>query len=93
MNYNGTATIKYTIYRFDSLDNEYDIELTIYGSSSFTKGRMNCSMKDSFPDDSEVIIHCMRDSLGKEWHIDDLEDYEYRNIIDDLDDTVREKLG
>ena len=93
MNYNGTATIKYTVYRFDSLDNENEIELTISGSSSFAKGRTcNCSMEDSYPDEGETIIDSMRDNAGMVWCVDDLMDHEYRNILDDLDEKVREGL-
>lgn len=66
MNYNGTATIDFPIYRINSSGEEDEIVLTIKGRSYYDSGRVGGLPENSYPPEGDTeILEVLY--LGKEW--------------------------
>lgn len=63
MNYKGKATIDFCVYRGDD---EKEIELSIYGSSYFQRGRTYGPPESCYPDEGETEIETITLD-GKPW--------------------------
>lgn len=88
MNYSGTRTINYFIYRTDTEDEtEREIQLKVTASAYFSHGKYNGHPDSCYPDESDFEIIDALDKHGKNW-LDELAEDEkleiHKDIIVDL---------
>lgn len=87
--YSGSATIKFSIIRKTSDDEEREIELEVHGNSYFSPGKYYGPWEDSYPDEGDTeIVEVTLD--GKLWD-GELTDKEERSAEELIDEAVREQ--